>query len=73
MEGVIAGRIVYFVKPNGSILPAIIIRVNFNETVDLKVFDDKESRDAFSVGIPWAYSVEYSEDAKANTWHWMPS
>lgn len=86
MEGLTEGRIVHFVLPDGPHAgehrPAIVVRVwrkgdgtpPDNGYSNLLVFLDG-SNDAGASGearpLLWATSIEYSEDPKPRTWHWI--
>jgi hypothetical protein len=87
MEGLIEGRIVHFVLPDGSSKgehrPAIIVK-NWNipsapNMVNLLVFtdclNDVDPRDpqtaSYGSGVVWITSVHYSEDKEPRTWHWI--
>ena len=87
MEGLIEGRIVHYVLPDGNSegehRAAIIVRVfesmKESGTVNLLVFTDctndvdpKDPRTAsYGKGVVWATSVHYSEVPKPRTWHWI--
>lgn len=87
MDGLIEGRIVHFVLPDGNSKgdhrPAIIVRVfesmRESGTVNLLVFtdclNDVDPRDpqtaSYGSGTLWATSVHYSEDKDLRTWHWI--
>ncbi len=86
MDGLIEGRIVHYVLPDGyskgQHRPAIIVRVfeslRESGTVNLLVFtdcnNDVDSRDpqtaSYGSGVVWATSVHYDENKEARTWHW---
>lgn len=66
MEGLKPGRIVYYVSPNGTLVPAIVTRVGPEEGVI--------GLSAFQVG--WGQldpqsSVSYDEAKGPHSWHWM--
>ncbi len=87
MEGLIEGRIVHYVLPNGYSAgdhrPAIIVRVfdsmRESGTVNLLVFtdcnNDVDPKDpqttSYGSGVAWATSVHYSETKEPRTWHWV--
>jgi len=87
MEGLIEGRIVHYVLPDGNSKgdhrPAIIVRVfesmRESGTVNLLVFtdclNDVDPRDSqtasYGSGVTWATSVHYSEEKGPRTWHWI--
>jgi hypothetical protein len=87
MEGLIEGRIVHYVLPNGNSKgehrPAIIVKVwptmKESGTVNMLVFtdcnNDVDSRDpqsaSYGSGVAWATSVHYSEEKEPRTWHWI--
>lgn len=76
MEGLIEGRIVHFVLPNGEHRPAVVVRAWRGPNMplgccNLQVFTDGSNDGSeYKAGIYWATSVEYSEDPKPYTWHW---
>ena len=73
MEGLTEGRIVHYVLPNGSHVPAIVIKVWQKEagTCNLHVFPDW-ANDGYPEGAFWATSIPPDfEDMKINSWHWI--
>ena len=75
MEGLIEGRIVHYVMPNGEHRPAVVVRVwNPEGTVNLSVFIDGINDEPSQIGgiitTVWKTSIVYSDDKKPNTWHW---
>lgn len=79
MEGLTEGRIVHYVLP-GSLnqcRPAIVVKVwrlNNDGMVNLQVFLDGNNDAPDSINgnyIQWKTSVEYSEERKDGTWHWV--
>ena len=79
MEGLVAGRIVYFVVGQyivdqfhssgnaptlGDIVPAMVVKVWSDTCVNLKLFLDGPEN-------AWVTSVVYSETNAPATWHWM--
>lgn len=81
MEGLIEGRIVHYVMPDGQHRPGIIVRVWDSPhpgLVNLIVFVDgtndiKNQAPAVYSPTPmteWKTSVVYSEDKAPGTWHW---
>ncbi|MFA5836210.1 MAG: hypothetical protein WC837_04555 [Bellilinea sp.] len=85
-EGLIEGRIVHYVMPDGKHRPAIIVRVwdkaHTNGCVNLTVFTDwtNDSRgpdyvmDAdCAAGKMWRTSVLFdgNTDPAPGTWHWI--
>lgn len=84
MEGLTEGRNVHFVVddgPNkGAHRAAIIVRVwrqgdgtpPKNGYSNLVVFmDGTNDGDQFAGCVSWQTSVEYSEEPKPRTWHWI--
>jgi hypothetical protein len=90
MDGLIEGRIVHYVMPNGKHVPAVITAVwNENGLVNLQAITDgsnslpysqpeKELFENFGIDLEqvkhghiWRTSRSYSEDPKADTWHWI--
>ena len=84
MEGLTEGRIVHFVMDSGHYpgahRPAIVVRVwrgadaqpQPNGLCQLQVFTDgSNDGGAFAAGLFWATSVEYSEEPRPRTWHWI--
>jgi hypothetical protein len=87
MEGLIEGRIVHYVLPDGNSKgehrPAIIVKVwdahRAQGTVNMLVFTDctndvdprNPHTDSYGKGITWATSVHYSEKPEPRTWHWI--
>jgi hypothetical protein len=81
MEGLIEGRIVHYVLPDGrnpgEHRPAIIVKVweahRAQGTVNMQVFTDSQNdylAGPATSGVMWATSVPYSEEPKPRTWHW---
>lgn len=66
MLGLIAGKIVHYVKENGKHMGAITVSVKDQDagTVSLQVFEDMN-------GVEYISSAGYSEDHTAGTWHWI--
>jgi len=86
MEGLIEGRSVHYVMPDGEHRPAIVVKVwdvtGCEGYCNLQVFTDgsndlndknKEfiAQEDIRAGICWRTSVCYGEDAAPNTWHWI--
>lgn len=82
MEGLIEGRIVHFVLPDGrnpgEHRPAIIVRVwpTMRESghVNMLVFTDCTNdylAGDSAKGVMWATSVPYSGEPKPRSWHWI--
>ena len=84
MEGLTEGRNVHFVLPDGPHAgehrPAIVVKVwrqgdgtpPANGYSNLVVFmDGTNDGAAFGGCIHWATSIEYSEEPKPRTWHWI--
>lgn len=83
MDGLTEGRIVHFVMNDGDHRAAIIARVWGKESgvVNLTVFTDwsndiegngnEQLNEQIAKGILWRTAVQYSEDPKPNTWHWI--
>jgi len=82
MDGLIEGRIVHYVMPDGQHRPAIIIRVwNPEGTCNLTVFPDwsNDNQSGYGAGINmgqgtallWATSIVHSVIPKPGTWHWI--
>jgi hypothetical protein len=75
MDGVIEGRIVHYVLPEGphegEHRPAIIVKVWTGGYVNLQVFYDGTNDGPVVSGQPWVTSVEHSEDPRPRTWHWI--
>lgn len=76
MDGLTEGRIVHFVMPNGDHRPAIIVRVWNKATgyVNLQVFTDGSNDFPFVTdgqSVQWETSIEFSEEPKPRTWHWI--
>lgn len=79
MEGLIEGRIIHYVLPDGrnegAHRPAIIVMVWDKEDglVNLQVFTDgtNDYPAHLSQGVMWATSVRYDENKAPGTWHWI--
>lgn len=75
MEGLTPGRIVHFVAPNGKHRPAIVVHVWSVDKpgyVQLQVFTDGSNDGEWGKpGVVWETSVDYSEEPKPRTWHWI--
>lgn len=79
MEGLIEGRIVHYVLPNGCKnagyhRPAIITQVwnAWTGTSNLQVFVDGENDGhEYTNGLCRFTSVMYSENKEPGTWHWI--
>lgn len=75
MEGLTEGRIVHFVVPNGQHRPAIVTRVWNPQSgmVTLNVFADEPNDTDWAKGknVVCETSVEYSEEPRPRTWHWI--
>lgn len=75
MKKITVGRIVNFVMPDGSIRPAIVVRVwgsgdPGEDLVNVQVFTDSHN-DGFEWGVEWRTSVRHDEIHNATgTWHW---
>lgn len=74
MEGLTEGRIVHYVVSSGEHRPAIVTRV-WNKTsgmATLNVFADQPN-DTWAKGenVVCVTSVDYSEEHKPCTWHWI--
>lgn len=82
MEGLVEGRIVHYVLPDGRSegehRPAIVVKVwrvdgkpQENGCCQLQVFSDGVNDGArYTDGIVWATSVVHSAELKLGTWHW---
>jgi hypothetical protein len=80
MEGLIEGRIVHYVMPDGSThRPAMLVQVwnkegEYAGMSNLQVFTDgtNDLRQGIQFGScpAWIGSVYYSETKEPNTWHW---
>lgn len=84
MDGLTEGRQVHFVLPDGPHAgehrPAVVVKVwrmgdgtlPANGYSNLVVFMDGTNDGAEHGGcIYWATSIEYSEEPKPRTWHWI--
>lgn len=83
MDGLTEGRIVHFVMNDGDHRASMVVKVWSKEggVVNLTVFTDWGNdiegngqellNDQISKGILWRTSVQYSEEPKPNTWHWI--
>ena len=84
LSGLTEGRIVHYVLPDGHSTgqhrPAIVVRVwrdangqtQTNGLVQLQVFTDgSNDGESYAGGLCWATSIEYSDDARPRTWHWI--
>lgn len=84
MEGLIEGRIVHYVLPEGpnqgEHRPAVVVRAwgryphaspEASGMVNLQVFFDG-TNDGHGLNTqPWRTSVHYSEEQLPGTWHWI--
>lgn len=75
MPGITEGRCVHYVAYNGRHLAALIIgsdqRTRYND-VDLAVFTNMQNVNGIkNFGLQFHQNVEYSEDPKPGTWHWI--
>lgn len=77
MDGVIEGRIVHYVMPDGiAHRPAILTQYwpNSNGMSNMTVFTDilNDSRYGaeYGSGLVGKGSIHYSETKEVNTWHW---
>lgn len=77
MEGVIEGRIVHYVLPDGTEKHRAAIIVNAwtngggeNGCVNLTVFTDWTNDSKDGSAVSWATSVHYSKTKEPGTWHW---
>lgn len=77
MEGLTEGRIVHFVLENGQHVgehrPAMVVKVWNKESgyINLLVFCDGTNDYLNGKDTRWVTSVEYSEEPKPRTWHWI--
>jgi len=84
MDGLTEGRIVHFVLSDGphegEHRPAIVVKVwrqgdgspPANGYSNLVVFmDGTNDGAAFAGCVRWATSIEYSEEPRPRTWHWI--
>lgn len=74
MDGLIEGRLVHFVMPDGQHRPAIVVRVWSKETgyCNLQVITDGSNDGQENTsGMRWETSVNYSEGKEPRTWHWI--
>lgn len=84
MDGLIEGRVVHYVMPNGKHRPAMVSRVWESERgmVNLVVTLDgrNDIGDLKAAGVHpddiqgfqlWATSEYYSEQPEPHTWHWI--
>lgn len=59
----------------GEHRPAIIVRVinKLDGQVNLQVFTDgpNDTEDAYGKDVTWMGTVDFSEDPKPRTWHWI--
>jgi hypothetical protein len=77
MEGLTEGRIVHYVLPSGrnkgEHRAATVVRVWNKDKglVNLIVHIDRTNDYDYVMGDIWVTSIEYSEDPKPQTWHWI--
>lgn len=82
MPGLTEGRIVHYVLPDGPHAgehrPAIIVKIwdRHRGYANLQVFIDGGNDIAWPIsehipGTQWATSVEFSEEPRPRTWHWI--
>jgi len=78
MEGLVEGRIVHYVMPDGrhpgEHRPAIIVKVwgQDNGCSNLLVFTDfTNDYEKATDPVVWKTSIVYDADAKPATWHWI--
>lgn len=77
MDGLTEGRMVHYVlqtgPSDGQHRPALVVKVWNKDTgvANLTVFPDWENDGLFGSGSFWATSVQYSEEPKPGTWHWI--
>lgn len=77
MEGLIEGRIVHYVAYNNRHLAALVIGVNETNIAgenpaDLAVFTNmKNVNGDKNFGLQFHQGVQFSEDKKPGTWHWI--
>lgn len=83
MDGLTEGRIVHYVMQEGNSVgqhrPAIVVNAwkhvseyEAEGRVNLQVFTDfGNDGKQFESGRYWATSVQYSEEPKPGTWHWI--
>lgn len=81
MDGLTEGRIVHYVMADGRSAgmhrPAIVVNAwgntpSYEGRVNLQVFTDfGNDGEDYESGRYWATSVEYSEEPKPGTWHWI--
>lgn len=84
MEGLVEGRIVHYVLPNGTHAgehrAAMIVKVwrngdgtpPANGYSNLMLFNDGTNDGVeYGTGPTWVTSVEYSAEPKPRTWHWI--
>ncbi len=65
MEGLIEGRIVHYVAPNGQHRPAIVVNVlDQNGVISLQSFHDYN-------GLEYVSGVEHSAEPVPGSWHWI--
>jgi hypothetical protein len=80
MDGLIEGRIVHYVMPDGQThRPAMLVQIWNREgpyagMSNLQVFTDSANDgrhgEQYAQCPVWAGSVYYSETKEPNTWHW---
>lgn len=82
MEGLIEGRIVHYVMPDGQHRPAVVVRVwnspGHEGLANLQAITDGTNDVVTGApaeaakGLMWATSVENDEtEKKPGTWHWI--
>ncbi len=78
LKGLIEGRMVHFVMPDGDHRPAVIVRVWRDQQAttpgysNLQAFaDGGNDGPGNENGIRWETSVSYSETKEPRTWHWI--
>lgn len=74
MDGLIEGRIGHYVAYNGRHLAAMVIGIWDKEhgMVNLVVFTDMpNAAGVINFGIQFHREVEYSDEAKPGTWHFV--
>jgi hypothetical protein len=77
MPGLTEGRMVHYVLPDGPNAgehrPAVIVRIwdHGSGYVNLQVLVDGTNDYPQYNGLLWATSIEYSEEPRPRTWHWI--
>ena len=75
MDGLTEGRVVHFVTQAGDHRPAVVVRVWATGRpgyINLQVLTDGSNDGEWGkANIVWETSVDYSEEPKPRTWHWI--